>query len=128
MIAHFIGTFLEERDGLHRCAGAPYRGPGIAWLALVEAGHRLRKQSVGDLLARIDRSVRYCVAIALPTAALFAFANAPAWFGAKLSLFGGVIACGVVIRFILFKHFVCWALMTKRGPIMRVIRLSKGLQ
>ncbi|MEP3225560.1 MAG: hypothetical protein ABJO01_06265 [Parasphingorhabdus sp.] len=89
---------------------------GIAWLALVEAGHRLRKQSVGSLLAKIDRGVRYSVAFALPAAALFVFANAPFWLGAKLLLFSGVIACGVVIRFVLFKHFEYWGLMAKNGP------------
>lgn len=87
---------------------------GLAWLAFVEAVHRLRKRPLGPALARIDRASRY-----LLMAALLAIAAGlpgadwplPSWLRWKLAAFAGVIACGVGIRLALIGHFRTWARM-----------------
>jgi hypothetical protein len=80
---------------------------GLGWLAMVEAVHRTRKAPIGRHLARIDRMFRYVLAAMLIAAALAA-PDWPVWLRLKLALFAGVIACGVLIRMALIRHFQIW--------------------
>lgn len=87
---------------------------GLAWLAFIEAVHRLRKRPVGELFARIDRSSRYVLIALLLAVAIGALGDTwpiPEWLRWKLIAFAGVIACGVGIRFALMGHFKVWAKM-----------------
>jgi hypothetical protein len=89
---------------------------GLAWLLFVEAVHRLRKQPVGQLLARIDRASRYVLMIVLLAIAAGILGGAwpmPDWLRWKLAAFVGVIASGVGIRFALIGHFRVWAKMAE---------------
>lgn len=91
---------------------------GIAWLAFVEAVHRLHKTGVGRVLAAIDRGSRYVlivVLLALATGLVGADWEMPLWLRMKLGLFAGVISCGVGIRFALISHFRTWAVMASEG-------------
>jgi hypothetical protein len=88
---------------------------GLGWLALVEAVHQTSKAPSGELLARIDRGLRYGVAALLVIAA-FAVTDWPVWLRIKLALFAGVIGCGVLIRFALIRHFAVWRSMVTNGP------------
>lgn len=87
---------------------------GLAWLALVEMAHRLRKTATGVQLALIDRVVRYTVGGGL-VALAFTQADWPLWLRIKLALFAGVIGCGVIIRFRLIHHFTTWAAIVSEG-------------
>jgi hypothetical protein len=87
---------------------------GLAWLLFVEAVHRLRKQPVGQLLARIDRASRYVLMAVLLAVAIGLIGDVwpmPGWMRGKLAAFAGVIACGVGIRFALIGHFRTWVKM-----------------
>lgn len=87
-------------------------GAGAAWLALVEITHRLRKTPTGTTLARIDRVIRYLTLLVFAAIAfqwLGADWSMPAWLRYKMLAFAAIIACGVVIRLILIKHFQAWA-------------------
>jgi hypothetical protein len=91
---------------------------GIAWLVFIEAVHRWRHRSGGKTLALIDRGSRYVL-----LAALLAFGVGvlgtewaiPGWLRWKLSLFAGVIACGVGIRLAMVKFFHAWSQMSQSG-------------
>lgn len=107
--------YVPGGEGLAWAAGVC----GLAWLAFIEAVHRLRHRPAGKALATIDRATRYAL-----MAFLFAIAagligmgwQMPDWLRWKLGLFAGVMACGVGIRFALIAHFRTWAVMTREGP------------
>lgn len=91
---------------------------GVAWLAFVEAVHRLHKTRIGKTLAAIDRGSRYgliVVLLGLASGLLGGDWSMPLWLRLKLGLFAGVISCGVGIRFALIAHFRTWALMARDG-------------
>lgn len=92
--------------------------PAIAalWIALIETAHRKRKSAIGSKLARIDRAVRYLVAVLLVAAAIGLFFQLPDWLRLKLGLFALLIGCGVVIRFMLMQHDRDWSHMRSEGP------------
>jgi len=89
-----------------------------AWLALVEASHRLRHSPAGRRFAALDRAVRYA-AIAvlggLAGAAATGPAPFPAWLGWKFALLAGVVGCGVGIRFALMGFFAAWGELARSG-------------
>jgi hypothetical protein len=87
---------------------------GILWLALVETAHRKRKTALGQRLSTFDRGLRYVVMATLLGFA--ALADLPLWLRLKLGAFVGVMACGVIIRFWLIRHFRVWAEMAQSGP------------
>jgi hypothetical protein len=87
---------------------------GAAWLTLVEVTHRTRKSPRGAVLARIDRALRYAVAALLVVLAI-AMTDWPGWLRIKLTLFVGVIGCGVLIRFALIRHFTVWQALVANG-------------
>ena len=92
---------------------------GAAWLAFIEAVHRLRHRPLGRRLAAIDRSSRYLlmtVLLALAAGLIGSSWSLPAWLRWKLAAFAGVVACGVGIRFALIAHFRTWAVMRRDGP------------
>ncbi|MEO9467412.1 hypothetical protein [Parasphingorhabdus sp.] len=89
---------------------------GILWLILIEAGHRLRKQKSGQILAKIDRVFRYMIAVAMLAGISGLIINVPLWLSLKMACFAGVILCGVAIRFVLIRHFACWTAMETNGP------------
>jgi hypothetical protein len=92
---------------------------GVAWLAFIEAVHRLRHRPVGKTLGAIDRASRYVLmAVLVATAAKLIGGDwtMPEWLRWKLALFASVIACGVGIRFALIAHFRTWAVMAREGP------------
>jgi hypothetical protein len=94
-------------------------GFGAAWLAFIEAVHRLRHRPVGKTLGAIDRASRYVLMAVLIAAAAKLIGGGwpmPEWLRWKLALFAGVIACGVGIRFALIAHFRTWAVMAREGP------------
>ena len=91
---------------------------GLAWLAFIEAVHRLRHNAAGKTLGAIDRASRYVLMVALLGIAAGLIGGAwpmPEWLRWKLALFAGVIACGVGIRFALIAHFRTWAVMARDG-------------
>ena len=92
---------------------------GLAWLAFIEAVHRLRHSAAGKTLGAIDRASRYVLMVVLLGIAaglIGAGWPMPEWLRWKLALFAGVIACGVGIRFALIAHFRTWAVMARDGP------------
>lgn len=91
---------------------------GIAWLAFVEAVHRMHKTAIGKVLAAIDRGSRYFLIVILLVLASGLVGGdwaMPLWLRLKLGLFAGVISCGVGIRFALIAHFRTWAVMASDG-------------
>ncbi len=90
----------------------------IAWLAFVEAVHRMSHSNVGIVFALIDRVSRY-VLIGLFLALAFQIIGgswpAPLWLRIKFGLFAGIIASGVGIRFALIAHFRTWKIMAEDG-------------
>ena len=91
---------------------------GIAWLAFVEAVHRLQGTVTGNALAAIDRGSRYvlvAILLALASGLVGGEWAMPLWLRLKLGLFAGVMACGVGIRFALIAHFRTWAVMASDG-------------
>jgi hypothetical protein len=89
-----------------------------AWLAFVEAAHRLRRAPVGESLARIDRVSRYLLLVLLLGLALSTrwwAVNVPFWLALKLAFFAGVIACGVGIRLALIGYFRTWRAIARDG-------------
>jgi len=93
-------------------------GVGGAWLAFVEAVHRLRHSAAGKPLAAVDRGSRYALMTLLVAVAAGLVGGAwpmPAWLRWKLAAFAGVVACGVGIRFALVAHFRTWAAMRRDG-------------
>jgi hypothetical protein len=93
-------------------------GAGAAWLAFIEAVHRLRHTPRGPMLAAIDRASRYgllALLLAISAGALGAGWALPGWLRLKLALFAAVIACGIAIRLALIAHFRAWAAMTAAG-------------
>ena len=91
---------------------------GLLWLVFVEVTHRLRKQPLGQGLARIDRASRYVLIILLLAFAVGLLGGSwpvPTWLRWKLAAFAGVLACGVGIRLCLIGHFRCWSEMAQQG-------------
>lgn len=91
---------------------------GLCWLVFVEVTHRLRKQTLGKGLARIDRASRYVLIILLLAFSIGLWGGSwpvPMWLRWKLAAFAGVLACGVGIRLFLIRHFLCWSEMADRG-------------
>lgn len=91
---------------------------GGAWLALVEATHRLRSTRLGRQLATLDRGIRYVAIIALVSLMLFGQQWFPAlsrWLAWKLAAFAGVIACGLGIRFALMAFYRTWIEIAREG-------------
>lgn len=90
----------------------------IAWLAFVEAVHRMNHSNAGAVFALIDRVSRY-VLIALFLALAFQIIGGswpvPLWLRIKFGLFAGIIASGVGIRFALIAHFRTWKVMASDG-------------
>jgi hypothetical protein len=90
----------------------------VFWLGFVELVHRMRHQPSGQLLATIDRALRYVLMIVLLIAASGWFSSVllfPGWMRWKLGLFAAVMFCGVGIRFALIGHFSTWAKMQAEG-------------
>ena len=90
----------------------------IAWLALVEFTHRLRKQPVGYSLARIDRMIRYTailVALSLAAAGLAGYYNLAGWLSFKLMLLAGAMLSGLGIRLELIRYFRVWQEIRTEG-------------
>lgn len=82
-----------------------------AWLALVEATHRQRKTSTGRWLGMLDGVVRYSVMLVLLVIGVGALAGAwplAGWLALKLSLFAGVILCGLGIRLAIIRYYQTW--------------------
>lgn len=91
---------------------------GGAWLALVEASHRLRKGELGRRFATLDRGIRYVAVVALVSIMLFGqqwFPALPRWLAWKLAAFAGVIACGLGIRFALMAFYRTWMEIAQEG-------------
>lgn len=91
---------------------------GIAWLAFIEAVHRLSGSPVGPILAAVDRGSRYAlivVAVALGLGLVGDTWSLPDWLRWKLLLFSGVMLCGVGIRLVLIYQFRVWALIEREG-------------
>lgn len=91
---------------------------GVAWLALVEATHRLRSSELGRQLATLDRGIRYVAIVALVSITLFGqqwFPALPHWLAWKLSAFAAVIACGLGIRFALMAFYRTWVEIAREG-------------
>ncbi|MDJ0750000.1 MAG: hypothetical protein QNJ11_10980 [Woeseiaceae bacterium] len=89
----------------------------IAWLAMVITLHLANPSPRKTLLTRFDFIFRIAIAILLIAVGAFALTSSqlrlPHWISWKLAIYGGLIACGLVIRLKL-KHF---------GPAMtRIIR------
>ena len=94
-------------------------GLSAAWLALVEAAHRQRKTPAGVRLAALDRGIRYLLAASLLGFAVASVAGVvvtPRWLAWKLAAFGGVIACGLAIRFSLMAFYRTWDEIAREGP------------
>lgn len=88
------------------------------WLAFVEAVYRLRHAPAGPTLGTIDRGLRYGLLALLSAIAAGWLGPSwlmPGWLRLKLGLFAGVMACGVVIRLALIRHFTTWGEMTRNG-------------
>ena len=100
----------------------------VAWLALVESAHRLRKGRLGEPLARLDRSVRYLAVIAALVigisgmAGYFALAG---WLSLKLLLVAGAIVCGLGIRFELVRYFRVWHEIRREASSVALERLLR---
>ncbi len=112
-LAGLLG-YLPGGGGLAASAGVLT----VAWLALVEATHRLRKAPVGALLARIDSGIRYFLIAALPALcalALLGPLQLPVWLAVKLALFGGVILCGLGIRLAIIRYYQVWRSKNEAG-------------
>jgi hypothetical protein len=116
-----LGTALAARYGLvpggEALAWSVLAAGGL-WLAFVEAVHRLRHAPAGATLAGIDRGLRYglmALLVAIAAGALGQSWPMPGWLRLKLGLFAGVMACGVVIRLALIRHFRTWADMARNG-------------
>ena len=89
-----------------------------AWLALVELAHRMRRETSGQFLARLDRGLRYIAIAALAALAAAAIAGRlplPGWLAWKLAAFAGVIACGLGIRLALVEFFRHWDEVARLG-------------
>lgn len=90
----------------------------VAWLALVEATHRVRNTPAGRGLAALDRAVRYLAIAALlglGGAAALGEIDLPRWLAWKLVLFAGVVACGLGIRVALIAFFREWGKVAREG-------------
>lgn len=93
-----LGLLVDARDWL-----LPLWIGSAAWLALTWAVFRLEHSPPGQLLARIDFGLRIVVVAGCLVAAIDAWAPGGAllearWLAAKLAIFGGVVALGLVIR------------------------------
>ncbi|MBL8223935.1 MAG: hypothetical protein JNM50_01285 [Chromatiales bacterium] len=116
-----LGTALAALYGLIPGGGALAAAvlvAGALWLAFVEAVHRLRHAPAGSTLAAIDRGLRYVLMALLAAIAAGWLGQSwliPDWLRLKLGLFAGVMACGVVIRLALMRHFATWADMARNG-------------
>ena len=83
----------------------------VAWLAFVELVHHKRHKPSGVALAKFDRVSRYfLLAFLLGYGAmgLLGMNTLPSWLALKLLCFGGVISCGIGIRFGLIHWFGVW--------------------
>lgn len=102
----------------------------LAWLALVEVTHRLRKTAPGQRLARIDATLRYVIMLllVLPAAQWLTDAGRmPAWLAFKLVLFAGVIASGLGIRMAIVRYYQVWREIQRDGTNeAREARLRAG--
>lgn len=93
-------------------------GGAAAWLALVEATHRLRRRPAGQRLAGIDRALRYLAIVALAAVALattWGGASLPRWLAWKFALLALVVACGLGIRYALMAFFAAWQNLATAG-------------
>ena len=90
----------------------------LAWLAFVEIIHRLRHGAAGKQLALLDRLMRYVLMGALVVTGLatgFGAISLPGWLAWKLVLFGGVIACGIGIRYYIIQFYGIWRQIEAEG-------------
>lgn len=75
---------------------------GPAWVALVHLVHARQGTASGRMLARIDVWFRLAVIAALLVSVVESLASArlagQEWLAAKLAIFAGLIACGLMIR------------------------------
>lgn len=113
ILAALLGYF-PGGPSLAWCAGIVT----VAWLGYVELVHLFRNSAKGQGLALIDRSIRYVLLVTLVAiGALTAIGvfNLQGWLAWKLALFGGVIACGVGIRFSLIEFFRVWREIEANG-------------
>lgn len=91
---------------------------GLAWLALVEATHRLRKRPVGNALGRLDRGLRYLAITVLAVIAVgtfYGYWSISGWLAVKLELLAAVMASGLGIRFELVRYFRVWGSIRTGG-------------
>lgn len=97
---------------------AAVAGVAVFWLGFVELVHRWRKRPQGARLAGIDRAIRYGLLMTLAIAWIGTLTGTiplAGWLGWKLLCFGGVILCGVGIRFQIIRFFETWAVMERSG-------------
>jgi hypothetical protein len=94
-----------------------------AWLVLVEFTHRLRRQSIGPLLARADAALRYTLMAALIATGMAVSAGVlslPGWLATKLLLFAAVILCGLGIRWAIIQYYKSWFVLEREGSTVKL--------
>jgi hypothetical protein len=94
-------------------------GGGALWLGFVELVHRKRRRPGGATWARIDRGSRIMLVallLALATGPLGGDWPMPLWLRVKLSLFAGVMLCGIGIRLALKASNPLWSAMADAAP------------
>ena len=97
---------------------------GVAWLLFVELVHRLRSRPIGQILATVDRGIRYLlIALLIGTwgVGVLGSAQLMPWLAWKLLMFAGVLLCGVGIRIQIMNFFKVWRVIGEKG-------ISDGLQ
>lgn len=112
-----IGALLGYLPGGGALAGVATLF-GIAWMALVELTHRLRRNQSGRSMALVDRAVRYAAiltAVLVAAGTLIGCFSIASWLAIKLALFAGVIASGLGIRIELIRYFQVWHAIRVEG-------------
>jgi len=102
---------------------------GIAWLALVELTHRLRRKPEGRVLGLIDRAIRYVAiftAMTIFVGTLMSYFSVASWLAVKLALLAGVIVSGLGIRFELIHYFAVWHTIRVEGSTEERERLLRS--
>ena len=115
-----LGTVLSALLGYFPGGATLAWAAGLAtllWLAFVETVHRLRHSASGQQLALLDRLIRYLLLAALVPGGLAAIfvGFSQSWLAWKLVLFGGVIACGIGIRYYIIQFFGIWRQIEAKG-------------
>jgi len=91
----------------------------LAWLAMVRATHRYQDGSLGKTLRRTDMGLRGLVVIVLGGTGLLSLTTgAPLehpWLAAKIVIFAGCVACGLVIRVVTAPFEPAFARLAAEG-------------